>query len=685
MTQSSAPPRRLIAASLGFLGPSAQARRIRRILELALARPRAGWPEGGDAVLAWGHSPRAWRAEALTRRTGAALWRVEDAWIRSIQPARVGHEPPVGLLVDTLGMHYDPTQPSELEHLLATHPLDDGRLVARARLCLERLRALHLSKYNSHDPALPPPDPGYVLVIDQVRGDASLTRGAPGGPLPAERVFREMLVRAQEDNPGARVLIRAHPETAQGRRAGYYGPADAQGRVGFIDGPHSPWSLFEGAVAVYTVSSQMGFEAILAGHRPRVFGAPFYAGWGLSEDEAAPPRRQRALTRIQMFALAMVLYPLWYDPLRDRLCGLEEVIDQMEARLVAFRQDRNGHDAVGIRLWKRPHMQAFFGREKPLRFVRASDRTDALGWASAVGPDFAGLRVEDGFVRSKGLGAALVPPLSLAVDDLGIYYDPTRESRLERLIAGPLPPGGEARARALRAALLAGRVTKYNLPAGPTDPAARVAALRAERPGAEVILIPGQVEDDASIRLGAGSVRTNRALLEAARTAHPDAILLFKPHPDVEAGLRDGAVPDADRLADLVLADTDAPGALDLADRVWTMTSGLGFEALLRGIPVTTLGAPFYAGWGLTDDRGPVPDRRLRVHPRPDLDRLTHAALIAYPRYLDPLTRIPCPPELAVERLAHGLTGRPAPSLRALARLQGALASYAPLWRHPRG
>ena len=79
MTQSSAPPRRLIAASLGFLGPSAQARRIRRILELALARPRAGWPEGGDAVLAWGHSPRAWRAEALTRRTGAALWRVEDA------------------------------------------------------------------------------------------------------------------------------------------------------------------------------------------------------------------------------------------------------------------------------------------------------------------------------------------------------------------------------------------------------------------------------------------------------------------------------------------------------------------------------------------------------------------------------------------------------------------------------
>ena len=42
--------------------------------------------------------------------------------------------------------------------------------------------------------------------------------------------------------------------------------------------------LMEGAVAVYTVSSQLGFEAILAGHRPQVFGQPFYAGWGLSED-----------------------------------------------------------------------------------------------------------------------------------------------------------------------------------------------------------------------------------------------------------------------------------------------------------------------------------------------------------------------------------------------------------------
>lgn len=671
-------PRRLIAASLGFLGPGTTARRIRRILELAVARPGWGWPGAGDAVIAWGHAPRAARAEALARRSGAPLWRIEDAWVRSLRPGRAGGEPPMGLLLDRAGMHYDPAQPSDLERLLAAHPLDDGVLIARARLALARMQALHLAKYNTHDPALPPPPPGYVLVVDQVRGDASLTHGGLGGADGAARRFRDMLAAAQDENPGARILIRAHPETAAGARPGYFGPADARGQVAFVDGAHSPWSLLAGAVAVYTVASQLGFEAILAGHRPRVFGQPFYAGWGLSADDMALPRRGRALTRVQLFALAMLDYPLWYDPLRDRLCPFEEVLDQMEARLTAFRQDRDGHVAAGMRRWKRGHLQAFFRGEKPLRFA---DRGATLAWAASAPEGFGGLRIEDGFLRSRGLGAALVPPLSLAVDDLGIHYDPSRESRLERLIAAPLPPGGAERAARLRERIVAGGVTKYNLAPAAPGLAQAVARLREGRPGAAVILVPGQVEDDASIRLGAAGVRTNRDLLLAARAAHPGAILLYKPHPDVEAGLRPGRVADAAALADLVLDGADADSAMALSDGVCTITSGLGFEALLRGLPVTVLGTPFYAGWGLTRDLGPVPARRLAVQPRPDLDRLTHAALIGYPRYLDPLTRQPCPPELAVERLASGQTGRPPPRLRLLAKVQGALGAYAWLWR----
>ena len=674
-------PRRLFYYTAGFL----REKRVRRILQLAGHDLHVGLrtPAQGDGVVVWGHSPHAHRGEAVAARHGLPLVRVEDAFLRSLRPGRMG-DAPLGLLIDGQGVHFDGARPSALEQLLASHPLDESSLLQRARDGIGRLQMLQLSKYNLHDPDLRAPDPGYVLVVDQTRGDASIRHAGASAA-----TFAEMLVRARTDHPRARILIKTHPETQAGLRPGHFGPSDAGGLVSLLTAAHSPWQVFDGATAVYTVSSQMGFESVLAGHRPVVFGQPFYIGWGLTQDENPLPRRTRSLTRSQLFAAAMILAPLWYDPCRDRLCSFEDALNQLEAEVRAFRADRAGHVAVGMRLWKRRRLQAFFGREKPLIFQDDPDR--ALSLAQETGRGimvWAGKhqelaapalkRVEDGFLRSRGLGAQLVAPLSLITDDAGIYYDPTRPSQLEALIAGPLPPGGKARAQALIAALIARGVSKYNLSTAPLPPL----------PDGRRILVPGQVEDDASIRLGAGVVRTNLALLQAARRAHPMATILYKPHPDVEAGLRPGALSDAQTcdLADLVLPGADPIALINVSDHIWTMTSLLGFEALLRGKQVTCLGAPFYAGWGLTEDLGPVPKRRHHAPdghplPRPDLAKLAHAALIAYPRYFDPVSRRPCPPEVALDRLAKGDIPRPSLALRSLAKLQGALASQSWLWR----
>jgi len=151
-------------------------------------------------------------------------------------------------------------------------------------------------------------------------------------------------------------------------------------------------------------------------------------------------------------------------------------------------------------------------------------------------------------------------------------------------------------------------------------------------------------------------VNTNLALLQATRAANPNAAIIYKPHPDVEAGLRAGAVSDSDLdgLADAVVVNADIAALLDQVQEVWTMTSLTGFEALMRGIQVTCLGTPFYAGWGLTRDLGKVPARRGA---RPTLEGLVHATLIDYPRYLDPVCGLPCPVEVIVERLASGEAG----------------------------
>ncbi|MEM1385051.1 MAG: capsular polysaccharide biosynthesis protein, partial [Pseudomonadota bacterium] len=380
----------------------------------------------------------------------------------------------------------------------------------------------------------------------------------------------------------------------------------------------------------------------------------------------------------------------------DRLASFEETVEAL-----TFLSARRGTDPahrgevyVGFHPWKRVNTLRY-GRRYPLPAAFESDPGDAIArgraegrrvwfWASKVAPavlDRAKAEgvtagsVEDGFLRSVGLGANLIDAGSLVFDDLGIYYDPSRPSRLETLIAEAalLDPAGPecARAAALRGQIVAARVTKYNVGRTETLPAAG---------GRPVVLVPGQVEDDASIERGAaGTVCTNLALLQAARAGNPHAFLIYKPHPDVEAGLRKGKVPDAEaaRLADHIARDASAVDLLDRTDRLWTMTSLMGFEALLRGIPVTCLGQPFYAGWGLTDDHGPACPRRTS---RPKLDHLVHAVLIAYPSYVDPVSGLPCPPELAVERLAAGHVRKGGPGQRLVSKAQGMMAALGLVW-----
>ena len=675
-------PRRLFTFSLGFLTQS----RLRRMLHLSGHQICLGLPGKSDGVLVWGQSATSNRGQTLAARRNLPLIRVEDAFLRSLRPGRMG-DAPLGLLIDPIGVHFDASGPSLIEQCLNSDRLYDSNLLARADTGIARLRSLDLSKYNIHDPSLPLPAPGYVLIVDQTQDDASLR--AIGAD---HTTFQAMLARARADYPAERIVIKSHPETTRGLRPGHFTPADAQQNVTLLSAPLSPHKLLAGAIAVYTVSSQLGFEAILAGHKPHVFGTPFYAGWGLSHDEIPIPRRTKTLSAVQLFAAAMILAPTYYDPCRDRLCSFEVVVSQLESEARAYREDEKGYVAFGMRAWKRRHLQSFYGGQKPLLFAKSPKHAAQLAetsgrslliWAGKVPSNQAAtghaLRIEDGLLRSRGLGANLIPPLSLVTDDLGIYYDPTRPSRLESLIAGPVPPGGAARAEKLIQSLLKSGVTKYN---------SGVKSLPT-LPYGHRILVPGQVEDDASILKGAGHIRTNLALLQATRAANPKAIIIYKPHPDVEAGLRPGAVPDPmlKTYANVILRNTDPATILPLCDAVWTMTSTLGFEALLRGKPVTCLGVPFYSGWGLTTDLNPIPKRRLTLLAAANLrgpmtlQRLAHAALIAYPRYFDPVTRRPCPPEVAVDRLISGPMPRLGIAQRSLAKLQGNFTSFAYLWR----
>ena len=313
----------------------------------------------------------------------------------------------------------------------------------------------------------------------------------------------------------------------------------------------------------------------------------------------------------------------------------------LQCRMAA--EDAGLRVTVGWAPWKRSLAKAFFhSLETELRHAKSLDaavamvrehpRGKLLLWGAAeapTDPTVPVVRVEDGFLRSSGLGAKFHRPLSWVTDERGIYFDPRTPSRLEEILeAGDFTNPEMSDADELLRFLREHRLTKYNL--GADD----LGWHRRQADGRKVILVPGQVEADASIRCGSPELNSNEDLLRRVRAAEPDAFLIFKAHPDLVAAARHGQVlpPSADALADLAVVHGNALDWLDVCDEVQTMTSTLGFEAILRGVPVVTHGLPFYAGWGLTCDRLPCPRRTRQL----TLEELVCGAMICYPRYLDP-------------------------------------------------
>ena len=440
-------------------------------------------------------------------------------------------------------------------------------------------------------------------------------------------------------------------------------------------GPFAAWTLIE-AAAEWHVLEDSGLAIIAAAAGVAIHTHAPLPGFG-DANEAALSRFSRLIGATR-FA----------DPFRAAPCAPEDALDIMAAWQRAAGENARIAVACGMAFWKRARIGAALASEAgPPAFRRstagavaeARRRGAAIAvWATReprglrAAADAAGvevLRVEDGFLRSAGLGAGFLPGGSIALDARGVAYDPATPSDLEALLeAAAFTPALLARAARLRAALVGRGVTKYNLPGTAAPP--EVA------PGRARVLVPGQVEDDASVRLGAmAGPRRNLDLLRAARAAEPSAFILYRPHPDVAAGYRAGHVPPAAVLAfaDAVQADAAMPALLDWCDTVHTITSLTGFEALLRDKRVVCHGVPFYAGWGLTEDRQALPRRTRRL----SLDALVAGALIAYPRCVDPVTELPCPPEVLVDRLTQPLlwqAGRAAVLRRWQGRLMGALA-----------
>ncbi|MEM1380217.1 MAG: capsular polysaccharide biosynthesis protein [Pseudomonadota bacterium] len=604
-----------------------------------------------DAVLGWGLKGDGQRK---AREADLPYIAVEDAFLSRLGP----NEKQFGLLgivADPIGIYYDAQRASLVEKLIAASAGSEVGYETEA--LLDEFKRAKLCKFNALNPALlrpsapdePHPD---IIVVDQIADDLSIRGG-----LASSNTFTDMLDAAHDENPGAKIAVKLHPYDGVGGRTGHLRQAAERYRCSLLPHTRNWIECAEAARHVYVVSSNAGLEALIAGTPVTCMGVPFYGGWGLTDDRQTIKRRTARPTLAQLCQVVYGEYGLYWSPSQSETCEAFELARFISAQQRHARMFSDGLLVRGVPKLKRNHLRPFVPKGAPLavqkalvrpqnalktQAIWASRALDRLGETRATEPDT--LYAEDGFIRSSGLGADLIRPFSLVFDDCGIYFDPTGPSELERrLETEDLSDVQLVRARRLLDQLNRTRLSKYNV--GHSAPELKTA-------GRHKILVPGQVENDASVRLGGGAIQTNVDLLRTVRSEYPDAFIIYKPHPDVEQAGRPGFVPNAHEFADTVLTEVKAADAIDLADEVHTLTSLLGFEALLRRKHVTCYGLPFYAGWGLTTDRLSC-DRRTRER---TLEELVALALIAYPLYISPKTNEPC----SVEDTVALLTDLPA-------------------------
>lgn len=628
------------------------------LLKATPVRLRAWHATPVDVVAGWGLRPTTRKAVAYAGKHGLPYVALEDGFLRSFGTGE--HFPPLSLVVDDAGIYYDCTRPSALEQLLSSDAdvlAPDAALVRQAR---EKLLSAGLSKYN-HAPDLPAgvlraDDVQRVLVVDQTAGDMSVAKGGADAA-----TFEAMLAAALDENPQATVYVKTHPEVTSGRKGGYLTGVQPDARTVVLRDAVNPMSLIAQMDKVYVVSSTMGFEALLASKPVVCFGVPWYSGWGVTDDRqpqhAAMGRRAgRSRSVDELFAAGYMHYTRYLNPETRQLGSIADVTVWLDRQREMARRYSGRMICVGFPRWRAWNFRQMLSlHAKRVVHARSADaaaalkpeRDDCLVCWGRVPPEGVQelaaasgvrlLRMEDGFVRSVGLGSDLIPPQSFVLDAQGIYFDPGQPSELEDLLnTRTFTAQDLARARNVRAFIVEHGITKYNL-----EPNCPVDWFSDEHPqaGRQVVLVPGQVEDDASIRFGCDSegVCTNLGLLQAARSAFPDAFIVFKPHPDVSSGNRKGRVEPAQALlyADHMEQGASVVSCIEACDVVVTMTSLTGFDALLRNKQVVVHGRPFYAGWGLTQDCLPVPRRSRSL----SLDELVAGALLHYPLYWDPVLR----------------------------------------------
>ena len=301
-------------------GTTALRRNVPTMLDFAevVSGPTATGPPGAaDAFAVWG-TPH--ESHLPVRETAAAAGKpllCLEAGFLGFPGLETPDAAALSVIVTPDTFYHDATCPSRPESLLNTDTFaltDEQQL--RAETCAASIIETCLSKFN-HAPRMdlrsqfPADGTRRVLLIDQRKGGSSI-HWSLGGHATFIRMWEAALAM-----PGYQILVKIHPAAIADHSRSHLAPLlpdPLPVNVVLIDYDVNPHDLLKVADQVFVCSSQLGFEAVMAGKEVHCFAAPYYAGWGFTHDEVVIPRRRRQRTPAEVFHLYHIVYSRYFVP-----------------------------------------------------------------------------------------------------------------------------------------------------------------------------------------------------------------------------------------------------------------------------------------------------------------------------------------------------------------------------------
>ncbi len=278
-------------------------------------------------VICWGVNHQRQRSRKVAQRLGIPFFTLEEGFIafsRDHTQQNILKFPLLSVIRDQRGIYYDARFPSDLEHLLNQISLSPEQEMHAVQL-IDQILEHNITKFNTLSQTLPvylQGDQDRVLVVDQTYNDFSVYCG-----LADEQSFLNMMAAAVAENPHAKIVIKTHPKVVEGVKKGYFTQLIKRYPAAIFCSEYvNPVVLIKSVQKIYTVTSQLGFEGLLAGKEVHCFGMPFYAGWGLTKDRLTCQRRLRQLSLLELFYASYVQYPLYLHPESKTRCTLSDIV-----------------------------------------------------------------------------------------------------------------------------------------------------------------------------------------------------------------------------------------------------------------------------------------------------------------------------------------------------------------------